>query len=149
MPRRRRGRPGRRWFFLCAAGLLACAGSELVSRAFWLVRYGLPLTLAHEPTLGLYPELRQLREPEHQPSAASFDLLLLGGSALDPEFGNVAEALHERLRPGKPLRIHNLARAAHTKGSGAEKLANYFVGQIVGTMNQSKTLRGCTLGEQY
>lgn len=29
-------------------------------------------------------------------------------------------------------------RAAHTKGSGAEKLANYFVGQIVGTMNQTK-----------
>lgn len=32
-----------------------------------------------------------------------------------------------------------IARAAHTKGSGAEKLANYFVGQIVGTMNQPKT----------
>ena len=34
-----------------------------------------------------------------------------------------------------PARIH---RAAYTKGSGAEKLANYFVGQIVGTMNQPK-----------
>ena len=32
-----------------------------------------------------------------------------------------------------------IARAAHTKGSGAEKLANYFVGQIVGTMNQPKS----------
>jgi NAD(P)H-dependent flavin oxidoreductase YrpB (nitropropane dioxygenase family) len=32
-----------------------------------------------------------------------------------------------------------IARAANTKGSGAEKLANYFVGQIVGTMNQTKT----------
>jgi hypothetical protein len=32
-------------------------------------------------------------------------------------------------------RIH---RAAHHKGSGAEKLANYFVGQIVGDMNQTK-----------
>jgi NAD(P)H-dependent flavin oxidoreductase YrpB (nitropropane dioxygenase family) len=31
-----------------------------------------------------------------------------------------------------------IARAAHTPGSGAEKLANYFVGQIVGTMNQPK-----------
>jgi len=31
-----------------------------------------------------------------------------------------------------------IARAAYTKGSGAEKLANYFVGQIVGNMNQSK-----------
>ncbi len=30
-------------------------------------------------------------------------------------------------------------RAAYTAGSGAEKLANYFVGQIVGSMNQRKT----------
>ncbi|HUW02779.1 MAG TPA: nitronate monooxygenase [Acidimicrobiales bacterium] len=30
-------------------------------------------------------------------------------------------------------------RAAHNPGSGAEKLANYFVGQIVGSMNQRKT----------
>ncbi len=29
-------------------------------------------------------------------------------------------------------------RAAHQAGSGAEKLANYFVGQVVGTMNVSK-----------
>lgn len=31
-----------------------------------------------------------------------------------------------------------IARAAHTPGSGAEKLANYFVGQIVGTMDTPK-----------
>jgi NAD(P)H-dependent flavin oxidoreductase YrpB (nitropropane dioxygenase family) len=30
-------------------------------------------------------------------------------------------------------------RGAHVPGSGAEKLANYFVGQIVGVMNQPKT----------
>jgi NAD(P)H-dependent flavin oxidoreductase YrpB (nitropropane dioxygenase family) len=34
--------------------------------------------------------------------------------------------------------IARIDRAAHTPGSGAEKLANYFVGQIVGTMNQAK-----------
>lgn len=32
-----------------------------------------------------------------------------------------------------------IERAAHTKGSGAEQLANYFVGQIVGDMNTSKS----------
>jgi NAD(P)H-dependent flavin oxidoreductase YrpB (nitropropane dioxygenase family) len=31
-----------------------------------------------------------------------------------------------------------IARAAHVPGSGAEKLANYFVGQIVGSMNETK-----------
>ena len=32
-----------------------------------------------------------------------------------------------------------ISRAAHTSGSGAEKLANYFVGQIVGTMNRRRS----------
>ncbi len=34
--------------------------------------------------------------------------------------------------------IHRIDRAAHHQGSGAEQLANYFVGQIVGHMNESK-----------
>lgn len=34
-----------------------------------------------------------------------------------------------------------ITRAAQTPGSGAEKLANYFVGQIVGSMNQPKSSR--------
>ena len=32
-----------------------------------------------------------------------------------------------------------IARAANTAGSGGEKLANYFVGQIVGDMNRPKS----------
>ena len=35
--------------------------------------------------------------------------------------------------------IARIDRAAHREGSGAEKLANYFVGQIVGTMNKTKS----------
>jgi hypothetical protein len=34
--------------------------------------------------------------------------------------------------------IRRIDRAAHHQGSGAEQLANYYVGQIVGTMNESK-----------
>lgn len=34
--------------------------------------------------------------------------------------------------------LNRIDRAAHREGSGAEKLANYFVGQIVGDMNKSK-----------
>ena len=44
--------------------------------------------------------------------------------------------------PMQPMLVDNalrrIDRAAYRAGSGAEKLANYFVGQIVGTMNQSK-----------
>ncbi len=35
--------------------------------------------------------------------------------------------------------LQRIDRAAHRAGSGAEQLTNYFVGQIVGTMNVSKT----------
>jgi NAD(P)H-dependent flavin oxidoreductase YrpB (nitropropane dioxygenase family) len=35
--------------------------------------------------------------------------------------------------------IARIDRAAHRAGSGAEQLSNYFVGQIVGTMNVAKT----------
>lgn len=34
--------------------------------------------------------------------------------------------------------LRRIDRAAYRSGSGAEKLANYFVGQVVGTMNVSK-----------
>jgi NAD(P)H-dependent flavin oxidoreductase YrpB (nitropropane dioxygenase family) len=34
--------------------------------------------------------------------------------------------------------LQRIDRAAHRKGSGAERLANYYVGQVVGAMNQSK-----------
>jgi NAD(P)H-dependent flavin oxidoreductase YrpB (nitropropane dioxygenase family) len=34
--------------------------------------------------------------------------------------------------------LDRIDRAAYRKGSGAEQLANYFVGQIVGNMNTSK-----------
>ena len=35
--------------------------------------------------------------------------------------------------------LDRIDRASHRKGSGAEQLANYFVGQIVGSMNTPKT----------
>ena len=35
--------------------------------------------------------------------------------------------------------IRRIDRAAHHEGSGASQLANYFVGQIVGNMNESKS----------
>jgi NAD(P)H-dependent flavin oxidoreductase YrpB (nitropropane dioxygenase family) len=35
--------------------------------------------------------------------------------------------------------IARIDRAAHRQGSGAEQLTNYFVGQVVGTMNTTKT----------
>ncbi len=41
--------------------------------------------------------------------------------------------------------IRRIDRAAHTSGTGAEKLANYFVGQIVGDMKRLKPARQVVL----
>jgi NAD(P)H-dependent flavin oxidoreductase YrpB (nitropropane dioxygenase family) len=45
--------------------------------------------------------------------------------------------------PMQPILVHRalerIDRAAHNKGSGAEQLANYYVGQIVGSMKQTKS----------
>lgn len=45
--------------------------------------------------------------------------------------------------PMQPILVHRalerIDRAAHREGSGAEKLANYYVGQIVGSMNRTKS----------
>ena len=44
--------------------------------------------------------------------------------------------------PLQPILVNDaltrIERGAHRPGSGAEKLANYFVGQIVGSMNTAK-----------
>ena len=44
--------------------------------------------------------------------------------------------------PMQPILVNaalaRIDRAAHRAGSGAEQLSNYFVGQIVGTMNATK-----------
>jgi NAD(P)H-dependent flavin oxidoreductase YrpB (nitropropane dioxygenase family) len=37
--------------------------------------------------------------------------------------------------------ISRIHKASHTEGSGAEHLVNYFVGQIVGNMNETKTTK--------
>jgi hypothetical protein len=61
-----------------------------------------------------YPELaRALREP---PDDETIDVLLLGGSVLHAGWSSVAPALTEALAYAtrRPVRVHNLATAAHT-----------------------------------
>ena len=45
-----------------------------------------------------------------------FDVLLLGGSALDPDWGSIESRLAEKLRAdlGDRCRVYNLARPGHT-----------------------------------
>ena len=40
---------------------------------------------------------------------------------------------------------HRISRAASTEGSGAQKLANYFVGQVVGQLDRIRPARQVVL----
>ncbi|MBM4266291.1 MAG: hypothetical protein FJ144_06735 [Deltaproteobacteria bacterium] len=87
---------------------------EAVARGYWTVTHGTgflasPSRVAHEV---FYPELRAAGDTS-DPEVRT--LLLLGASALHPEFGNVEARLRRELEAGgKPVRIVNLAVPAQS-----------------------------------
>jgi hypothetical protein len=95
--------------------LLILLSLELASRLFWTVRHGVSF---FSPNLlyAFYPELEPVASPSHDDSEDPIDILLLGGSVFHEDFSTVPSVLRRRLeaKTGRPVRIHNLARAAHT-----------------------------------
>lgn len=86
---------------------------EVFSRGFWFVRHGIsPFHPSHIRYV-FYPELRNV---EHFGDQRDLDVLLLGGSALHREFGNIEGLLADQLssRLHREVRVLNLASPAHT-----------------------------------
>jgi hypothetical protein len=93
-------------------GLLAETGA----RAFWKVR-GVPFLTAHRQVhLSFYPSVGRTERDLRDDGEDCFDILLLGGSALHADYGDIARLLRERLirETKRCVRIHNLAAPAHT-----------------------------------
>jgi len=113
--------PKSRWrkiVFLAVYGLF-CWGLVLAgSKLFWRFRAGVPFDQTAEIWDFYYPELRQSRVKEMHPRHEDdrFDVLLLGGSVLEPTWGSVETCLAEKLRAevGERFRIFNLGHSAHT-----------------------------------
>lgn len=109
--RRRRGCLSRLLALLVVAALLEVA-----------VRVALTLPPWHRPLLGaprhvFYPELQQAEVPPAAGEQAVLEVLLLGGSVLDPAWSDAAARLAARLQQAlgpRELRVLNLARAGHT-----------------------------------
>ncbi len=93
---------------------LVFAGSKL----FWRFRAGVPFNQTAKIWDFYYPELRQSRVKELHPRHDDdrFDILLLGGSVLEPAWGSVTACLEVKLRAeiGERFHIFNLAHSAHT-----------------------------------
>lgn len=116
-PRWPRSRGRRLVFFALYLGF--CWGVVWLGvRLFWLVGSAVPFSQRPSAWDHYYPRLRQaglVAQPATRPDNR-FDLLLLGGSVLDPEWGTVAAELERRLEarlPGR-WRLANLGQAGFT-----------------------------------
>jgi hypothetical protein len=88
---------------------------ELASRLFWTIHHGVSF-LSPNLLYAFYPELESVRSPSDDDPEDAIDILLLGGSVFQEGFSTVPSVLQRRLeaKTGRPVRMRNLARAAHT-----------------------------------
>ncbi len=91
---------------------------ECGARAFWVTRDVPFFTAQRGIYRSFYPGVagieRSARTAENADDA--FDVLILGGSVLNPRYGDVEHVLRERLTRAtdKRVRVYNLAEPAHT-----------------------------------
>jgi hypothetical protein len=125
-PRRavRRGWLAKLISFLLSA-LLCVVFAEGAARAFWRVIYGVPLRDPGRILYAYYPGLRSVDtlRPSHEDEF--YDILLLGGSTLHKNWGEVELSLLEQLAHSgrRNVRVFNLAQPANTSRDSLLKYA--------------------------
>jgi GDSL-like Lipase/Acylhydrolase family len=113
----------RRWLFL-GAYLAFCWGlANLSIRLFWMYSARIPLGQTAHNIDFFYGDLRAPREAHPRHADEFFDVLLLGGSVLTPEWGDVPSCLSARLggELGDRFRLFNLARPGLTSRDSLHK----------------------------
>ena len=89
---------------------------EVFSRAYWVFAHDVPFFHPSEIFFSFYPSLQEVSQEEIRREDEYFDILLLGGSVLFPEDGDVEQILLEKLTYAtkQKIRIFNLSIRAHT-----------------------------------
>lgn len=109
-------RNSKRRFFIVVYLLFLLLFTECGSRAFWWMR-GVPLlTAPRQIHRSFYPKLAELQRNLSTHDTNCLDVLMLGGSVLHNDYGDIEHILRERLsRATKScVHIHNLSEPAHT-----------------------------------
>jgi hypothetical protein len=110
---------------LLASTVLSLVAAEIASRVYW--RYVMHASFWHPDRVlyAFYPELVEVSRARPSRDDGYEDILLLGGSALHKDWGEVEQALAERLAFAghRRVRVHNLAREAHTSRDSLLKYA--------------------------
>ncbi|MGQ0639852.1 MAG: hypothetical protein ACT4P6_03630 [Gemmatimonadaceae bacterium] len=98
---------------------------EVGARVYWRVKFGIPVGRPNTVLHALYPEMRGVESARPETGGERFDVLLLGGSSLNRDWGQVQPALREQLmrRGYKRARIYNLAMPGHTSQDSRLKYA--------------------------
>lgn len=100
-------------------------GGELLCRTYWAATKGSPLLSPDVGWLAYYPKLRTSGALNGSIGNADepFDVLILGGSTISDEFGDVGPLLAQGLerRLGRPVRVYNVATFAHNSRDSAVK----------------------------
>ncbi len=115
-----RVRPAPYRIWACKIGMLLTillVGGELASRVFWVLDRNAPLLARKSLWYAYYPQLRStgVENAAATRTADAYDILILGGSTISEEYGPIGKQLAEGMqqRLGKPVRVFNLAYAAH------------------------------------
>ena len=106
----------RRLRFLLVYAVFLLVLTEVTCRFFWWLSGVSFVACPNRIHHFWYPELKELEPLAIARGDETFDILILGGSAIQPKYGDVPGKLATRLRrtSGQPLRIHCLAREGHT-----------------------------------
>ena len=97
--------------------VLMLAFLEGAARIFWNVEYDLPLFQSDAVLHAFYPELKDAYwEDPDLGQGEPVEILLLGGSVLNRNWGSIELELREQLTYAlkRPIRIYNLAEIGHT-----------------------------------
>lgn len=94
--------------------LFLCLFLEIISRTEWAIRRD--VSFFSPATYFYYPELKDVAQTDINKNDGIFDILLLGGSVLTDEWGNISKLLEEGISYAtkKKVRVHNLAKSAQT-----------------------------------
>ncbi len=110
--------PMRRALFLSVYAAFCCGVVFLGIKSFWKFHADVPFDEWAVVLDFYFPKIRlsKVKEAHPQHNDRYFDVLLLGGSVLEPGWGNVEECLRAKLQAevADRFRIFNLAQSAHT-----------------------------------
>lgn len=111
---------------LLLVSLLVCTLlAEVAARTFWLAHRGVPFSEPGHILYAFYPELEDVDRQGPAQDDGFLDILLLGGSALHPDWGHVGQEIREQLAFDgfRNVRLFNLATPGHTSRDSRLKYA--------------------------